>query len=482
MTEALKPEDKKCEAALRRSHQASAWAIKASTSMAFFTRASVLWLCELQDMIPPDQIRVHQNLGKLVATSQYMADVSLHAPRYSLRAIAADISAHRLLWLKNWRTDLKAKWRLGTKPYAGGHLFGGALNPYLVESKDKRKTLINTTKKWDKRSGWVGHHRTIITGSPFGQPQTGTGPRPLVLSTRDWSASRTVPHPDPGHNSSPSGPFEAQEDALSNEGSDSRGTPPIGGRLSLYSDVWAATTTDSWVLNTIAQGLMLEFWSSPLDRFRTCPTPTNKNRAALMSEAISHLSQIWAIEPVPEDQKRWGFYSTLFVVPKSSGDWTAILDLKGLNYYLMYRTFKMQSLQSIGQHQKKGLPDINRPDRGIFTYPYSPWALQISQVLLCPPALSVQGPPIWPLFSTQSIYKYTGSAGCPPETDSDQNSVLSGRHTDIVLHPEGSIISCPCCQDLSGAWVFCQFSEKPYSALLGAVIDTTNCTVYLSQD
>lgn len=35
------------------------------------------------------------------------------------------------------------------------------------------------------------------------------------------------------------------------------------------------------------------------------------------------------------------------MVPKASGGWRAILDLKRLNKYLIYKRFKMQSLQSI---------------------------------------------------------------------------------------------------------------------------------------
>ncbi|KAK9401019.1 hypothetical protein NXF25_011733 [Crotalus adamanteus] len=153
INEALRAEDKKIESALRRSHQASAWATRAATSMAFFARASVLWLRELQDMIPPDQLRAHQNLGKLVATSQYLADASLHTIRYTARTIAADISARRLLWLRNWRADTKAKWHLASKPYTGGQLFGKALEPYLTEGKDKRKTLVNTSRRGDRRWG-----------------------------------------------------------------------------------------------------------------------------------------------------------------------------------------------------------------------------------------------------------------------------------------------------------------------------------------
>ncbi|XP_039222345.1 uncharacterized protein LOC120318592 isoform X3 [Crotalus tigris] len=221
MAKALKAEDKKFESALCRSHQASAWAVKASTSLAFFARVSIMWLRELQDLVPPDQVCVHQTLTKLVAASQYMADASLHAARYSSRAIAADISARRLLWLKNWHADLKAKWCLAIQPYNGRHLFGEALNPYLVEGKDKRKTMIKMSKRGDWQSGSGTSHHYFRRQSS----------RPA--SNWDWPQppSTFTQRPDTGqrHSSRPSSPFKAQEGIPSEEPSDSRDVSPIGG-------------------------------------------------------------------------------------------------------------------------------------------------------------------------------------------------------------------------------------------------------------
>ncbi|XP_039189127.1 protein FAM117A isoform X2 [Crotalus tigris] len=73
-----------------------------------------------------------------------------------------------------------------------------------------------------------------------------------------------------------------------------------------------------------------------------------------MNEAVQHLLHIRAIEPVPLDQRGQGFYSILFVVTKASGEWRAILDLKGLNFHLAYHKFKMQMLRSILRSIRKG--------------------------------------------------------------------------------------------------------------------------------
>lgn len=66
-----------------------------------------------------------------------------------------------------------------------------------------------------------------------------------------------------------------------------------------------------------------------------------------MEAEIQHLLDIRAIEQVPVDQRGCGFYSILFLVPKSSGGQRAILNLKDLNLHVKYQKFKMQSLQSI---------------------------------------------------------------------------------------------------------------------------------------
>ncbi|XP_039194838.1 uncharacterized protein LOC120306185 [Crotalus tigris] len=152
MAEFLKAEDKKFEFSFRRAHQSSAWAIRVATSSSFFARSAIMWLQELQALIPPDQVRAHQTIGKVVAASKYIADASLHSARCSARSIAASVASCRLLWLRQWRTDLKAKWRLATSRYSGTHLFGPVLEPHIIEGKDKCKVMAHPSKKPDRQS------------------------------------------------------------------------------------------------------------------------------------------------------------------------------------------------------------------------------------------------------------------------------------------------------------------------------------------
>lgn len=77
----LRPDDKKAELSLCKAHQAAAWAVKAVTSTSFFNRASLLWLRQMQEQISPEDVRVHQDINKLVAAAEFSADATLNFSR-----------------------------------------------------------------------------------------------------------------------------------------------------------------------------------------------------------------------------------------------------------------------------------------------------------------------------------------------------------------------------------------------------------------
>uniref|UniRef100_A0A2D4LYR2 Lamina-associated polypeptide 2 alpha C-terminal domain-containing protein n=1 Tax=Micrurus spixii TaxID=129469 RepID=A0A2D4LYR2_9SAUR len=101
MREALKPEDKKLEITLWKAHQADAWAIKAVTSASFFTRASLIWLHHLRDTIPNSNIRAHKDIAQLIAAPEFSADATFNSMKFSACAMASQVTACRLLWLKH---------------------------------------------------------------------------------------------------------------------------------------------------------------------------------------------------------------------------------------------------------------------------------------------------------------------------------------------------------------------------------------------
>ncbi|XP_053149582.1 uncharacterized protein LOC128344105 [Hemicordylus capensis] len=121
----------------------------------------------------------------------------------------------------------------------------------------------------------------------------------------------------------------------------------VGGRLAFFAHQWTRTSTDAWVQRIVSQGYSLEFLSRPPDRFLSSPLSRNIRKQALMLKAIRHLLDIRAIELVPPEEAGHGVYSILFLVPKKTTEWRAILDLKFVNCFLKGRHFRMETLRSI---------------------------------------------------------------------------------------------------------------------------------------
>lgn len=147
----LKAEERKTEIGFQKAHKAAAWAVKAATVTSFFNRASLIWLHQLQESLPPDDKRIHQDINKLVAAMEYSADASLNAAKFASRSLAATVTKRRLIWLCNWKADSKAKWKLASSAFKAPDLFGSALDPILIEDKDKWKILPLFYRKQDRR-------------------------------------------------------------------------------------------------------------------------------------------------------------------------------------------------------------------------------------------------------------------------------------------------------------------------------------------
>lgn len=144
----LQPEDRWVEQSLRKAHQATAWAVKASTAASFFNRVLFIWLRQLQDRIPATDVLSHQNLNKLSDAMEFSADTTLNVARFASKTIASTMASRQLLWFRQWQADAKHKWRLAFAPFSE-QLFGDSLGPILVESWDKCKVLPSPSQQAD---------------------------------------------------------------------------------------------------------------------------------------------------------------------------------------------------------------------------------------------------------------------------------------------------------------------------------------------
>ncbi|XP_061442298.1 uncharacterized protein LOC133365051 [Rhineura floridana] len=163
--------ERRIDFALRKNHEATALAMRASASASIFSRASMMWLDDLLEDANPDPVALRRALLKLRKTAAFVADATLDATQLGARAMTAQIVARRTLWLRHWQADSAARLNLSRAPYSGSLLFGEeALKAVLVDPKDAHKPVLATVKNSD--------HRPFrrFPSFPSNQPFRGTRP------------------------------------------------------------------------------------------------------------------------------------------------------------------------------------------------------------------------------------------------------------------------------------------------------------------
>lgn len=194
----LRPEEKRLEQSLVKSHMASAWAARSALASSFFNRAAILWLRQLQDRLPVSDTRSQQDLSKILAALEFSADATLNSSRFAAKSIGSSVTARRLLWLRNWQADAKSKWRLATSAFEGPSLFGAPLEPLLIETKDKRRILPSVSRRSEHRSS-NAPFRSFRTFNSYSGPRS-----PRAFSTRSRPPDRQGFHNQRGQ---PKRPF-----------------------------------------------------------------------------------------------------------------------------------------------------------------------------------------------------------------------------------------------------------------------------------
>lgn len=121
------------------------------TFASLFNRTFLAWLRQMQSRIPADNQLLQQDITKLIAATEFLADATLNTAQFVSRAVTSTVTARRMLWLHNWQADAKLKWRLASAPFTSGKLFRKAIEPILVETKDRRKILPSLHRRADRQ-------------------------------------------------------------------------------------------------------------------------------------------------------------------------------------------------------------------------------------------------------------------------------------------------------------------------------------------
>lgn len=104
---------------------------------------------------------------------------------------------------------------------------------------------------------------------------------------------------------------------------------------------WENLTKDKWVILTI-KGYVIEFKEEPKQLKKPSQLVFQRELQEVVGKEVLEMLQKGAIEKVLE--KDWGFVSTIFLVKKKDKGWRAVIHLRGLNQYVVYRHFKMEGI------------------------------------------------------------------------------------------------------------------------------------------
>ena len=129
---------------------------------------------------------------------------------------------------------------------------------------------------------------------------------------------------------------------------------PVGGRLRLYWTEWDTIQGTSWQVRLLSQGLRLPFVNfPPLTHVPSAiKLPLNVAKRQVLLKEVESLLRKEALEVVPDPSP--GFYSHLFTVPKRSGGFRPVIDLKCLNKFIHCPHFHMETDRAIRAQLSQG--------------------------------------------------------------------------------------------------------------------------------
>ena len=123
-------------------------------------------------------------------------------------------------------------------------------------------------------------------------------------------------------------------------------SPQVAGRISHFATNWRVITEDQWVLRTV-QGFLIPFREEPRQMRLPHTCRYSEEQMKLLREEVTSLLGKGAVEIVGPTSSEGGFYSTLFLVPKTEGRMRPVIDLKALNFWVLPQHFKMEGIHTL---------------------------------------------------------------------------------------------------------------------------------------
>ena len=116
---------------------------------------------------------------------------------------------------------------------------------------------------------------------------------------------------------------------------------PLAGRLQFFQTNWRLLTQDQYILQ-IVTGVVIPFQQTPLQTNMPPHISHNQSEKENIEQEIAAMLQKGAIQVV--SPMKGEFISPIFLVPKKDGGSKPVINLKRLNFHIVYQHFKMEGL------------------------------------------------------------------------------------------------------------------------------------------
>jgi len=144
------------------------------------------------------------------------------------------------------------------------------------------------------------------------------------------------------------------------------------GKVQWFRRNWHAITSDQWVLDCV-KGYTIDWTELPVQCRPPRELAFQKGEVEALTAEVKSLLQKEAISIVQNEDRKRGFLSQLFAVPKKNGEIRPVVNLKALNRFVKQESFKMEGIHMLKDLLQPGdwMTKIDLKD-AYFAIPVSP--------------------------------------------------------------------------------------------------------------